>query len=148
MDLGEGGPSVGGSVSYEVPAPFKSGWSESSSMKRAREFFGSRAGSLSMSHAECNFKEVRLSSINVPQFSTNFKRALQHLNSLNRASCDRQQAAFRSFVRDYGTHFFQNMVFGAKVAMMMQYSESASSMVSASNIYCNIHAKLDKYICG
>jgi len=130
IPVGSSGATVGGSVSTKIPPPFKTGWSESDSMKRARKFFSTTGGSIVISEATCNLKRARLSMSRVPLYSQGFKDAVKMLNDATKKDVNVQKSVFRMFVFDYGTHFFTNMVFGAKVGQVMQYSEEATSMLN------------------
>jgi len=130
VEKGPVSASAGGSVSFKVPPPFKSGWSESTSMQQARKFFGKSAGSIAIAKASCSLWSVRQDSISKPMLSATFKDALQYLNDHNHKSCAEQQTAFRKFMKNYGTHYFQTVIFGASYATYTEFSERASSMLN------------------
>jgi len=127
---GESGGSVGGSVDFTIPPPFQSSWSDSSSMKKKREFFKSEVGSIAITAAECSLWTVDVNELIPPQYTSYFRRALLELNEANHASCQEQKAAFYLFMKTYGTHFFTRMTFGAKISVLQLYSEGVSSLLN------------------
>jgi len=125
-----GTASVSAGVSAAIPPPFQSGWSESTSMTTARDFFREGGGSIAVSRAECSEKRVTLIATSLPSFSAAFKDALQHLNDHNYDSCQDQQNAFRLFIESFGTHYFTRVNFGASISTFTEYSERTSSMLN------------------
>jgi len=129
VSVGIASASASAGVSATIPPPFQRGWSESESMTTARNFFSEGGGSVAVSKAECNVKNVELIGTSLPSFSEAFKNALERLNGHNYDSCQGQQNAFRTFIRNYGTHYFTKVNFGASISTYTEYSERTSSML-------------------
>jgi len=122
--------SASAGVSATIPPPFQRGWSESNFMRTAQNFFSESGGSVAVSKAECNVKNVELIGTSLPSFSEPFKNALERLNGHNYDSCQVQQNAFRTFIGNYGTHYFTKVNFGASISTYTEYSERTSSMLN------------------
>ena len=71
-----------------------------------------------------------LSTMDMPPFHASFSEAVRTLDAATQMTPTDQREAFGEFLRNYGTHYLTETVFGAKVSHTQKYSERTTQRVS------------------
>jgi len=128
-------PSVSASASYSTSS---SSNKEHSNLKK---FFQEQQGEVSLATAACYTNDVQVNSYIRPLFHDNFIAALEDLNKALSGSTSAQEAAFTVFIEEFGTHYTEEVDYGATLIHSTFYKKkSENSQQAAKRNGCNSKA--------
>jgi len=116
-------PNTGVGIETTIPPTFTAGFGNSASSSKMSGFFESESGYGVTSHTECNLFHMTVSDLIAPPFAENFNLAIGFLYKATKKSAATQRNGFLIFLNTYGTHFFTEVVYGAKVSLTQRFSE-------------------------
>ena len=116
------------------------------------KFFQETQGEIFVSKMECNMKEIIIETEEdkvKPVFTKSFQRAVMALykaaknNALSQKDRERK---FRSFVKEFGTHFLKKSLLGIRIEIENMFAKRTDSQLEASeNLDCVMNAIGNQY---
>jgi len=116
-------------IKTTIPPKFTRGSGDSKSSSDMEKFFRADKGYSVTSHADCILYIMKVDQVFQPPFEDAFSGAIRMLFAAIDTTPAVQRNTFLRFLTNYGTHFFTEIKFGAKVALTQKYSNYTTQRV-------------------
>ena len=103
-------------ASLKLPTLFSRSRSNDDELERVKSFFEKENGSIAVSQAACSTHRIDVSPKASKIMTLSFVGAVKGLHLVSNETREKQNAEFKRFINEFGTHYAQQTILGKKYA--------------------------------